>query len=153
MICGKDYIGVSVGAMVFNHEGKVFLAKRGPLAANEHDHWEFPVGQVAFGEMLIDAVIRKFDEEYGLAIEIMDLLSVSDHFIPEDEQHWVSPTFIARHSGHDPDSIETETCAEVGWFDLTSLPYPLSVMTIDNLQSYMEKYDEAPCPYLTDAAE
>ena len=150
MICGKDYIGVGVGAIVFNDEGKVFLAERGPQATNEIGHWEFPGGRVEFGEMLIDAVIREFDEEYGMAIEVLELLSVSDHLLPEEDQHWVSPTFIARHAGGEAEIVEPEKCTAIGWFDLTDLPHPLSVVTIDNLQSYMERYGEEPYPDLSD---
>ena len=44
MIVGIDCIGVGVGAMVFNNEGKVFLAQRGSKATNERGYWEFPGG-------------------------------------------------------------------------------------------------------------
>ncbi|MCP4405814.1 MAG: NUDIX domain-containing protein [bacterium] len=146
MICGKDYIGVGVGAIVFNDDGKVFLAERGPQATNERGHWEFPGGRVEFGEILMEAVIREFDEEYGIDIEVLELLSVSDHLLPEEEQHWVSPTFIARHVGGEPEIVESEKCTAIGWFALNDLPHPLSVVTIDDLQSYMEKYGEKPYP-------
>jgi len=32
---GEDYIGVGVGAAIFNEEGKVFVMKRGEKAKNE----------------------------------------------------------------------------------------------------------------------
>ena len=32
---GLDYISVGVGAAIFNHEGKIFITKRGKEAKNE----------------------------------------------------------------------------------------------------------------------
>src|SRR2546430_289543 len=79
MLPGRDYIGVGVGAMVFNQEGKVFLAQRGPRATNEIGKWEFPGGKIRFGEKIYDAIKREFFEEYGMEIEIIELLCVTDH--------------------------------------------------------------------------
>ena len=59
---GVDYIGVGVGAVIFNSEGKVFLSKRGPKARNEVGTWEFPGGGVEFGEKLADALVREIKE-------------------------------------------------------------------------------------------
>lgn len=41
---GRDYIGVGVGAMVFNDRGEVFLAQRGPKAgvSNLGKNWLMP---------------------------------------------------------------------------------------------------------------
>ena len=72
MRAGHDYIGVGVGAMVFNQEGNVFLARRGPQASNEQGTWEFPGCKVSFGETLADAIVREFEEEYGMTIELIE---------------------------------------------------------------------------------
>ena len=94
---GVDVIGVGVGALVFNDQNEVFLAQRGPQAKNERGTWEFPGGSVEFGEKLVDAIQREFREEYGMVIAVTDLLSVDDHILPDECQHWVSPTYLARH--------------------------------------------------------
>ncbi|MEM7347830.1 MAG: NUDIX domain-containing protein, partial [Chloroflexota bacterium] len=140
MIVGRDYIGVGVGAMVFNNQGQVFLAKRGPKARNERGHWEFPGGGVDFGERLSDAIKREFYEEYEMHIELIKLLDVSDHILVSEEQHWVSPTFIARHVGGEPRIVEPEKCTEIGWFALDELPQPLSLVTQDDVTHYREQY-------------
>jgi 8-oxo-dGTP pyrophosphatase MutT (NUDIX family) len=62
---GIDYIGVGVGAVIFNREGPVFLARRGKQARNESGKWEFPGGGVEFGETLEHALAREILEEYG----------------------------------------------------------------------------------------
>lgn len=142
MKAGRDYIGTGVGAMVFNQEGQVFLAKRGPRASNERGTWEFPGGKVSFGEKLAEAITREFLEEYGMVIEIIELLGVSDHILAVEKEHWVSPTFIARHISGTPTILELDKCVEIGWFSLNALPEPLSQVTQDVVATYSLKFGE-----------
>ena len=93
---GVDYIGVGVGAIIVDEQGRLFLARRGPKAKNERGLWEFPGGSVELGERLANALRREIREEYGVEIEVGELLDVVDHILPEEGQHWVSPTFICR---------------------------------------------------------
>jgi 8-oxo-dGTP diphosphatase len=140
MRAGYNYVGVGVGAMVFNQESQVFLAKRGPQAWNEQGTWEFPGGKVSFGEKLADAIVREFEEEYGMTIELVDLLGVNDHIL--EQEHWVSPTFIARFVAGFPTIREPGKCSEIGWFELSALPEPLSVVTREDVRMYLAKYGE-----------
>jgi 8-oxo-dGTP diphosphatase len=55
---GIDYICVGAGAIIFNMNGALFLAKRGREARNEKYKWEFPGGSVEFGETLEKALVR-----------------------------------------------------------------------------------------------
>ncbi|MCM4081292.1 NUDIX domain-containing protein [Paractinoplanes hotanensis] len=137
---GHDFVGVGVGAMVFDDEGRVFLAKRGAKARNEAGLWEFPGGMVDFGERLADAVVREFDEEYGMAVEVTGLIGVADHILPAEGQHWVSPSFTARHVGGTPAIREPEKCTEIGWFRLDALPeQQLTLASRDTLTAYGKK--------------
>jgi mutator protein MutT len=79
---GVDYIGVGVGALIVDDLGQVFLARRGPQAKNERGLWEFPGGSVEFGEPLADALRREMREEFGMEIEVGELLDVFDHILP-----------------------------------------------------------------------
>jgi mutator protein MutT len=139
MIAGRDYIGVGVGAIVFNAEEKVFLSQRGPASKNEQGCWEFPGGSVEYGETLAAAITREFREEYEMEIEVIELLHVADHILPEEHQHWVSPTFIARHTGGTPRIVEPTKCTAIGWFSLAALPEPLSVVTLEDVRAYLAK--------------
>jgi len=139
MKAGRDYVGIGVGAMVFDDEGRVFLAQRGPSASNERGTWEFPGGKVSFGEKLVEAVTREFVEEYGMIIETTELLGVNDHILREEQEHWVSPTFLARHISGEPRILEPEKCTAIGWFKLDELPEPLSLVTQDDVSMYREK--------------
>ncbi len=140
MIPGRGYIGVGVGAMVFNRDGEVFLAQRGPAAGNERGTWEFPGGKVDFGETLAAAIVREFWEEYGMMIEIIELLGVNDHILPAEQEHWVAPTFIARQVEGTPTIQEPMKCSAIGRFAMNDLPQPLSQVTSADVRMYVLRH-------------
>ncbi len=137
---GVDYIGVGVGAVIVNPRGEVFLARRGPLAKNERGLWEFPGGSVEFGEKLADALRREIREEYGLEIEVGALLDVVDHILPEEGQHWVSPTYLCKPQAGAavPRILEPGKCTAIGWFAPDQAPEGLTVISRHNLAHYLE---------------
>jgi mutator protein MutT len=137
---GVDYIGVGVGAIIFDAEGRVFLAKRGSLARNERNRWEFPGGSVEFGETLVHALAREIAEEYGCEIEVQELLGVVDHIIPDEGQHWVSSMFICRVKSGTPHIREPQKCEEIGWFSLDEIPdATLTIASRNGLESLKKK--------------
>ncbi len=119
---GIDYVGVGAGAVILNAEGKIFLAKRGRDARNERYKWEFPGGGVEFGEKIADALVREIREEYDFEISVDSLLDVVDHIIPDEKQHWVSPTYLCRYKAGTPRIREPHKCEEIGWFELDRIP-------------------------------
>jgi mutator protein MutT len=134
---GKDYIGVSVGAMIMNAKDKVFLSLRSRNCKNERGHWETPGGGVEFGETLEQAVLREMREEYGIEIGILEQWPAFDHVISGDKQHWVATTFLARlKPGQVPRIMEPEKCDSIGWFALDNLPAPLSLVTWHDVERY-----------------
>ena len=137
---GIDYIGVGVGALIINGQGQLFLSKRSPLAKNERGLWEFPGGSVEFGETLEHALKREMQEEYDIEIEVGELLDVVDHILPEEGQHWVSPTYICRIKSGIPQIMEPGKCNELGWFALEEIPTNLTIITRHNLMNYREKF-------------
>ncbi len=133
---GIDFIGVGVGAIIVDNQGRLFLARRGPKAKNERGLWEFPGGSVEFGERLRDALRREMQEEYGVVIEVGELLDVVDHILPEEGQHWVSPTYLCRIVSGEPRIIEPEKCTQIGWFPPDQAPEELTQITRQNLEHY-----------------
>jgi len=133
---GIDYIGVGVGAIIVDDEGRLFLARRGEKAKNERGLWEFPGGGVEFGERLRDTLAREIREEYGVAIEVGDLLTVTDHILPDEGQHWVSPSYICRVIAGTPAILEPDKCSAIGWFTLDAMPADLTVVTRHDLELY-----------------
>lgn len=137
MIRGIDYIGVGVGALIVDDQGRLFLARRGPKAKNERGLWEFPGGAVERGERLADALRREIREEYGVEIEVGELLDVVDHLLPEEGQHWVSPAYLCRIVSGTPAILEPDKCAEIGWFAPADVPRDLTVISRENRENYI----------------
>jgi 8-oxo-dGTP diphosphatase len=134
---GIDYIGVGVGALIADEAGRVFLARRGPHSRNERGLWEFPGGSVEFGERLADALRREIREEFDVEIQVGDLLDVADHILPEEDQHWVSPTFLCRITSGEPRILEPTKCSEIGWFDPHEVPVDITQISRLNLTHYL----------------
>ena len=137
---GIDYIGVGVGACIMDDQGKLFLAKRGKKAKNEVGKWEIPGGSVEFGETLEEALQREIMEEHGIKIQFIDLLHVADHIIPDENQHWVSPTLICKIIEGEPKILEPEKCDDIGWFSLDEAEkMNLSIVTQQDLEILQKK--------------
>lgn len=138
---GVDYIGVGAGAALINDDGKIFITQRGTKANNEKGKWEIPGGSVEFGETMEQALKREMKEEYDVEIEIIELLGVFDHIIPEDNQHWVSPSFICKIIKGTPSIQEPEKCAAIGWFTIEEAKkLPLSIITKNDILILEKKF-------------
>ena len=140
---GVDYIGVGVGALIEDGQGRVFLTRRGPKARNERGLWEFPGGSVEFGETLAAALKREMREEFGIEIAVGDLLDVVDHILPGEGQHWVSPSYICSIVSGTPAILEPEKCTEIGWFKPERAPAELTQITRHNLAHYLARLRRA----------
>lgn len=140
MKIGVDYIGVSVGALVFNKRGEVFLNKRSQNARNEKGSWEAPGGAVHFGEKRVDALKREIKEEFGIDIKIVRVLQTEDEILPREKQHWVATTYITKIKGEQqPRIMEPHKSDAIGWFPLNDLPSPLSYITKLDIVAYKKQ--------------
>lgn len=135
---GIDYIGVGAGAIIIDSQGRLFMARRAGGARNERGTWEFPGGAVEFGETLAKALKRELREEFGVEIKIVELLDIVDHILPDEGQHWVSPTFICRIIAGEPVIREPEKCDAIAWFLPADVPENLSQATRISLGHYRE---------------
>ncbi len=137
---GNDYIGVAVGALIFNDKGQILLTKRSQKARNERGTWEAPGGAVEYGELRQDAIRREILEELGIEIEILDVLNTSDELLEADKQHWVPTTYLAKIKDNQKPVIqEPEKCEKLQWFDLDDLPTPLSQVTAGNVAEFQRQ--------------
>ena len=142
---GIDYIGVGVGAIIVNSAGQLFLAQRGPMAKNERGLWEFPGGSVEFGKTLAQALNREMSEEFGIAIQVGELLDVVDHILVDEKQHWVSPTYLCKILSDEPQIKEPEKCSQIGWFFPDQAPAELSMISRQNLEHYRKILTKKVC--------
>ena len=137
---GIDYIGVGVGALIFDKKGKFFMTLRGPKAKNERGKWEIPGGAVEFGETFETALQREIFEEYGIKVKVQELLHVCAHIIPDEQQHWVSPTYICKIIEGEPHIKEPEKCSDMGWFSIKEAQQmPLSIITKFDLDEIIKR--------------
>lgn len=141
---GIDYIGVGVGAIIVDEQRRLFLARRGPDAKNERGLWEFPGGSVEFGEALAAALVREMREEFAIEIAVGGLLEVVDHILPEEGQHWVSPSYICHIVSGEPRICEPGKCSEIGWFLPDRMPDDLTQVTQANLDHYRQRIAAGP---------
>jgi uncharacterized protein (TIGR00730 family) len=133
---GHAFVGVGVGAIIFNAHGEVFLAKRGRDASNEQGWWAWPGGEVEFGETLSKAIQRELREEFDMVIEPIRQIAAFDHLLEGGQEHWVSVAFVARHLSGEPRIKEPGKCSDFGWFSLDHLPARLTVLSKEHLLAY-----------------
>ena len=121
--------GVGCGAAIVR-DGQILLIKR--MRPPEAGCWSLPGGKVDFLERVADAVVREIREEIGVAIALERRLGVVE-MVGVDDQHWVSPIYLARIVAGEPRLCEPEKHAEIAWFPLGRPPAPLSVAARDAL--------------------
>ena len=131
---GKDFIGVGVGAHIINDKNQILLMKRNKNCRNKAGYWTIPGGRVELFQEVEEALKREIKEELGIDIEIIQLLSVTNDIIKEEEQHWVSPQFLCKITNGTPANLEPQKCDEIAWFDLDKIPEKITNTTADGLK-------------------
>jgi 8-oxo-dGTP diphosphatase len=131
---GRDYIGVGVGAVVLNESSEVLLILR--RHEPEAGQWSIPGGAVEWFERCSDAVKRECLEEVGLTVEIVRLLTVVDHIVPNDKSHWVSIEYLVSIVSGQAGNYSRLENADIGWFPLNALPPEITQPTREALESY-----------------
>ena len=125
MKAGKDYIGLGVGAIIHDGEGRILLLQRaGSLDASRSTvgMWSNPGGEVDFGETADAAAVREAHEELGVEIEIERLIGFSDQILPQAGLHWHLVAFLAHILRGEPRILEPEKFDDLRWFAVHDLP-------------------------------
>lgn len=115
---------VGVGGVVVR-EGRVLLIRRGkePLLGR----WVVPGGTVELGESLESALVREMEEETGLLVEPLEVLTVFDRIERDGEKvvyHFVIVDYLCRwlsgeaQAASDALDVAWATPAEVPAYDL-----------------------------------
>jgi ADP-ribose pyrophosphatase YjhB (NUDIX family) len=115
---------VGVGGVVVR-DGRVLLIRRGkePL----YGRWAVPGGTVELGETLEDALVREMEEETGLRVEPIEVLTVFDRIQREGGRvvhHHVIVDYLCRwrcgeaKAASDALDVAWATPEELGGFDL-----------------------------------
>ncbi|WEX75885.1 NUDIX domain-containing protein [Sinorhizobium numidicum] len=129
---GVDFPGLGCGLAVMR-DGKLLLCRR--LKAPEAGHWSIVGGKVDHMERSEDAARREAEEESGLAIHSARFLCLSEQMIEADRQHWISLIYVTEDFSGEPRLTEPDKLSDIGWFDLSALPQPLSRFAADAVRA------------------
>ena len=124
---------VGVGVLLVDELGLVLLTLR-KLPPEAHC-WSILGGKLDFLESLEACAIREAREEAGVQIVIERLLCVTDHRLPGENQHWVSPAFLGRIVSGKARNCEPQKTSDVRWFPLTDLPPNLTITARNAIQA------------------
>lgn len=139
MTPGIDYIGLGCGALIINDKNETLLLKRGKNSRNQAGYWSKPGGTVEFGEKIEDAIKREIKEEFGVEIELIKFLGFTDHIMKEENQHWLSISYLAKIIKGEPQNLEPEKHDEIRWFNLNDLPEKMTQTTSEVVEEYLKE--------------
>jgi 8-oxo-dGTP diphosphatase len=125
---------VGAGVLLLDERGRVLLTLR--KAAPEAGSWSILGGKVDFLETVKDCAIREAYEEAGVRIAIERLLCITDHLLPAENQHWVSPSYLARIIEGEAYNREPHKSEDVRWFGLDELPENLTMTARNAIVAY-----------------
>jgi 8-oxo-dGTP diphosphatase len=128
---------VGVGILLVDESGRLLLTLR--RRPPEAGCWSIVGGKLDFLETLEHCAVRETLEEVGAAISIDSLLCVTDHLLPAENQHWVSPAYLARVLSRDTRNCEPEKTQEVRWFTLDNLPPNLTITARNAINAYKRR--------------
>jgi 8-oxo-dGTP diphosphatase len=134
---------VGVGVLLIDERGQVLLTLRN--RAPEAGCWSIVGGKVDYLETLEECAVREAREEVGLLIALDGILCVTNHLLPNERQHWVSPAFLGRVSAGEARNCEPKKTSEVQWFPLEKLPPNLTMTARNAIEAYRRKYSQADC--------
>jgi ADP-ribose pyrophosphatase YjhB (NUDIX family) len=127
---------IGVGVLLLDGSDRLLLLKR--TRPPEAGCWSIVGGKPNFLESLESCAMREAEEEVGVGIRIERLLGVTDHLLPHENQHWVSPAFLARIVQGKARNCEPEKIGEIRWFSPHELPENLAMPARNAIRSYME---------------
>jgi 8-oxo-dGTP pyrophosphatase MutT (NUDIX family) len=122
--------------VVVVQDGKVLLGKRA-AALPWGGHWCLPSGAIEFNEDFLTAGIRETEEETGVQVRILGLLSVVSNFWDEGFATLV-PVLLAEPIGGMP--VPTSESEAVEWFRPDDLPD----MAFEADRHIIERYFASP---------
>jgi 8-oxo-dGTP diphosphatase len=128
---------VGVGVLLVDQHGRVLLTlrKRPPEAGC----WSIVGGKVNFLEAIEDCAIREAYEEVGLKIAIDSLLCITDHILPAEDQHWISPAYLAKAPAGEVLNCEPDKTHDVQWFRYEELPPNLTMTAKNAIEAYRQR--------------
>ncbi len=120
--------------MLLDEGGRVLLTLR--RFPPEAECWSIIGSKVDFLETVEACAVREALEEVGLKIAIDRLLCITDHLLPGEGQHWVSPAYLGRILEGEARNCEPDKTQEVRWFGMDELPTNLTMTAKNAIAAY-----------------
>lgn len=139
---GIDHVGTAVVFFCHDGNGNVLLNKRSKKSRDEHHTWDPGGGVIEVGEKVIDALKREIKEEYCTDIIESEFLGFRDvHRVDEkgNPTHWIILDFKVLINRKKVANGVPDKHAEIGWFKLNNLPFPVHSQFPLFLKKYKEK--------------
>ena len=111
---------VGVGVIIIR-DGKILLAER--KGSHGENTWASAGGHLEFGETLEECARRETFEEFGIHLQRMTFLCVSN--IVAYDRHYIDVEFLGDLGIQIPQIQEQDFFANLQWFSLSELPSPL----------------------------
>ena len=111
---------VGVGVIIIR-DGKILLAER--KGSHGENTWASAGGHLEFGETLEECAKREAFEEFGIHVQRMTFLCVSN--IVAYDRHYIDVEFLGDLGIQNPKIQEQDSFANLQWFSLSELPSPL----------------------------
>lgn len=134
----KQYPKVGVGAIVLDKDDRILLQLRNK--SPEAGRWSIPGGRVEFMETVETAIVRELKEELGIDVVVEGLLCVTNHIVPVDNAHWVSPAYLVRVVAGEAENLEPESTRRMQWFPFSDLPENLTLTTQSAVKAFQSRY-------------
>lgn len=130
----------TVGALIFNQEGKVFLMK----TYKWRDKYSIPGGHIELGERKEDALKREIKEETDMDIFDIEFLSVQDFIFDEAfvrRKHFIFLDFACKTNSTEV-KLNSEG-QEYIWVTIEeALRLPIDPYTRTTIEEYLKKHTE-----------
>jgi 8-oxo-dGTP diphosphatase len=133
---------VGVGVLILDHRSRALLTLR--KLPPEAGSWSIVGGKLEYLETLHDCAVREALEEVGVTVSIEALLCVTDHLLPQESQHWVSPAYLGRVASGRAKNCEPRKTREVRWFPLDQLPPNLTMTARNAVAAYHRQFFQLP---------
>jgi 8-oxo-dGTP diphosphatase len=132
---------VGVGVLILDHRSHALLTLR--KLAPEAGSWSIVGGKLEYLETLHDCAVREALEEVGVTVFIEALLCVTDHLLPQEGQHWVSPAYLGRVASGRAKNCEPRKTLQVRWFPLDELPPNLTMTARNAIAAYTRQFSQS----------
>ena len=126
----QQYPEPTVGALIFNQAGKLFLMK----SHKWHDQYVVPGGHIELGETMEAALRREIMEETGLPIRDIEFVALQEFIFDEafhkKDQHFIFIDFVCHTDAGEDEVVLNEEAEEYVWVSVDeALALPIEPYT------------------------